>query len=583
MSGTDILDTEAPETPEPPGHQQGERFRLLRRLSERTPLRTKLITAVLLLVIVALTVISFTSTYVLRSYLTTAHDPELVSTYQQTAVEIQQGGIFKYTDTLGQLSGDVYIGLQPYGEQISPAMPAGGNFLNNGNPPSQSVPNVPSTQAWAKANTGKHLTLGSVSGPDTWRVIVSPVTTSTDQTGTLIVAYDLGDINAVVVQLVRVDVIVSVAIIIVLTVVAVGIVRSNLRPLDDIELTAGQIAAGHLNHRVPEGDPRTEIGSLGRSLNIMLTQIERAFHAQGEAEQAAHQSEERMRRFIADAAHELRTPLTTIRGFAAHYRQRGGTGDWSARMPADGSGLSSGTGAGYSPAVGSASSGAGAESGAMSGEELDRLMSRVESEATRMGLLVEDLLTLARLDQQRPLSKGPVDLLSLAADAVQDARIVSAGRAISLSVAPGTAFIVDGDEARLRQVLANLVNNAITHTPAGTAVRVKIARGVLEASAARGTYEPVPAVVLDVEDDGPGMAPEQAQRVFERFYRADAARNRASGGTGLGLAIVAGLVSAHGGTVAVRTAPGRGADFQVKLPLSPDVLGVDDGDDGDDD
>jgi len=260
--------------------------------------------------------------------LTTAHDPELSSTFQQNALEIQQGGVFRYTDTLGQLSGDVYIGLQSYGDQISPAMPAGGNFLNNGNPPSQSVPNVPSTQAWAKANAGHHLTLGSVAGDDTWRVIVSPVTTSNDQTGTLIVAYDLGDINAVVAQLARVDVIVSVAIIIVLTVVAVGIVRSNLRPLDDIELTAGQIAAGHLDHRVPEGDPRTEIGSLGRSLNIMLTQIERAFHAQGEAEQAAHQSEERMRRFIADAAHELRTPLTTIRGFAAHYRQRGGTGGW---------------------------------------------------------------------------------------------------------------------------------------------------------------------------------------------------------------------------------------------------------------
>ena len=182
---------------------------------------------------------------------------------------------------------------------------------------------------------------------------------------------------------------------------------------------------------------------------------------------------------------------------------------------------------------------------------------------------------------------------------MQDARIVSPGRPIDLLVAPGTAFLVEGDEPRLRQVLANLVNNAITHTPAGAPVRVKIARGTLEAGPAYGpasagadaengwgaaTAEPaarreVPAIVLDVEDDGPGMTAEQAQRVFERFYRADAARNRASGGTGLGLAIVAGLVSAHGGTVSVRTAPGQGADFQVKLPLSPDALGIDDGDD----
>ena len=242
----------------------------------------------------------------------------------------------------------------------------------------------------------------------------------------------------------------------------------------------------------------------------------------------------------------------------------------------------------------------------MSPEDLDHLVGRVEGEAARMGLLVEDLLTLARLDQQRPLAKSPVDLLTLAVDAVQDARIVSPGRPIDLIVAPGTAFLVNGDEPRLRQVLANLVNNAITHTPAGTPVRVKIARGTLEAqaqpanrtssaggpaeqngwggsaSAAYASPAPgreVPAIVLDVEDDGPGMSTEQAQRVFERFYRADAARNRASGGTGLGLAIVAGLVSAHGGTVSVRTAPGQGADFQVKLPLSPDALAVDDADD----
>jgi two-component system, OmpR family, sensor kinase len=234
----------------------------------------------------------------------------------------------------------------------------------------------------------------------------------------------------------------------------------------------------------------------------------------------------------------------------------------------------------------------------------------VESEATRMGMLVEDLLTLARLDQQRPLSMGPVDVLTLAADAVQDARIVSPERPIDLIVAPGTAFLIEGDEARLRQVLANLVNNAITHTPTGTPVRVKIGRGTLEAGRTRGTVGPdgnvvampggqsrpwdsgdvapatgehlVPAVVLDVEDDGPGMAPEQAQRVFERFYRADAARNRASGGSGLGLAIVAGLVAAHGGTVSVYTAPGHGADFQVKLPLSPDVLAAEDPDADDD-
>jgi two-component system OmpR family sensor kinase len=419
----------------------------------------------------------------------------------------------------------------------------------------------------------------------------------------MVIAVDLGAVGAVVHQLIVVELIVGTAIVIVLAIVGVAVVRANLRPLDDIEMTAGEIAKGHLDHRVPEGDPRTEIGSLGRSLNAMLTQIERAFHAQGRAEQAAHESEERMRRFVADAAHELRTPLTTIRGFAAHYRQRGGASSVRPGAPEPNSSFRTDA-ADSGPST--ASPVTGARQDGMSPEDLDHLVGRVEAEAARMGMLVEDLLTLARLDQQRPLAKAPVDLLTLAVDAVQDARIVSPGRPIDLIVAPGTAFLVNGDEPRLRQVLANLVNNAITHTPAGTPVRVRIARGTLEAqaqpanktssaggpaeqngwggsaSAAYASPAPgreVPAIVLDVEDDGPGMSTEQAQRVFERFYRADAARNRASGGTGLGLAIVAGLVSAHGGTVSVRTAPGQGADFQVKLPLSPDALAVDDADD----
>jgi two-component system OmpR family sensor kinase len=228
-------------------------------------------------------------------------------------------------------------------------------------------------------------------------------------------------------------------------------------------------------------------------------------------------------------------------------------------------------------------------------------MHRLEAEASRMGLLVEDLLQLARLDQQRPLDLAPVDLLALAADAVQDARLVAPDRSIDLAVAPGAAFIVNGDEPRLRQVIGNLVNNALTHTPSGTPVRVRIGSGTLvpptEGGPARGggpgagralpgsrpAARPLPAVLLDVEDDGPGMTTEQAQHVFERFYRADQARNRASGGTGLGLAIVAGLVAAHGGTVSVRTAPGDGADFQVRLPLSPDARDDDDADQEDED
>ena len=343
----------------------------------------------------------------------------------------------------------------------------------------------------------------------------------------------------------------------VLLIVGIAVVRANLRPLVDIEETAEEIAEGHLNRRVPERDPRTEIGSLGRSLNIMLSQIEAAFHAREESEAAAHQNEERMRRFIADASHELRTPLTAIRGFAEYYRQRGGlVTHWDKS-------------AASSASADEADSDARYMGGGLTPDDLDRIMHRVEKEAARMGLLVEDLLLLARLDQQRPLARQPIDLLSLAADAVHDARLLAPARTIDLSVQPGAAFLVIGDDARLRQVIGNLMSNALTHTPDGSPIEVSIGSGTLDP---RVPGSP-PAVTLDVTDHGPGMAPEQAQRVFERFYRADQARTRTTGGSGLGLAIVSALVTAHGGTASVRTAPGRGATFRIALPLAPEAQG----------
>jgi two-component system, OmpR family, sensor kinase len=195
-----------------------------------------------------------------------------------------------------------------------------------------------------------------------------------------------------------------------------------------------------------------------------------------------------------------------------------------------------------------------------------------------MGLLVEDLLLLARLDQQRPLARQPVDLLVLAADAVHDARLLAPARTIDLSVQPGAAFLVVGDEARLRQVIGNLMSNALTHTPDGTPVEVSVSSGTLDPQAGDHT----PAAILDVTDHGPGMSQEQAHRVFERFYRADQARARTTGGSGLGLAIVRALVAAQGGVTSVRTSPGQGATFRIALPLEPEALGhPDDADPGD--
>jgi two-component system, OmpR family, sensor kinase len=627
MSEPDALATE---TPDPPWRPQGDpdsrpRRGAFRRLSERTPLRTKLIASVLALVAMALAAIMVVSFVIVQSDLYTQRDRQLEGVFGTLQSDFQSAGrdpLVKQLNTAFSAGGSgIIVGVQQLKSQLSPYSQSNSypGFSNSYS--KQAVPELPTGQ-WASSSKSELIIADGQSSSDTWRVIGQAVPVTSPTTGNVVTAFmfaavDLGPVGAEIQRLILVELLVGIAIVIVLAIVGIGVVRANLRPLNDIELTAGQIAKGHLDHRVPEGDPRTEIGSLGRSLNTMLSQIERAFHAQEESEQAAHESEERMRRFIADASHELRTPLTTIRGFAAHYRMRGGAGGRrvGVGVGVGGGAAVSGAGAGRTgaggPAVGGAAvGGAGFGRGAdeqssrtealvpgsadgvllsgptddgMSPADLDHLIGRVEAEATRMGLLVEDLLTLARLDQQRPLNIAPVDLLTLAADAVQDARIVSPDRSIDLIVAPGTAFLVDGDEPRLRQVLANLVNNAITHTPAGTPVRVKIASGMLEggrpdavpAVAVPAVAVPaiaVPAVVLDVEDDGQGMPAEQAQRVFERFYRADAARNRASGGTGLGLAIVAGLVNAHGGSVSVRTAPGRGADFQVRLPLSPDAL-----------
>jgi signal transduction histidine kinase len=513
-----------------PRNRAARAWDAVRRLSDRTSLRTKLVASLLVLVILALGVIDFVSINQLQGYLVGRADHQLQS----------------FANQMLPASG---FPQEPTGPQIGSFMTAGvynqsGQLVDGGR--GQGLLNIPDDGAWFTANANRYVTVGTQAGGQS-RVYVDPFTVN-DTTYYLLVASDLSSVYTTVRELTGLDIIVSVVIVAVMAAIGFAVVQANLRALVEIEETAGEIADGHLERRVPERDPRTEIGSLGRSLNTMLSQIESAFHAREESEAAAHQSEERMRRFIADASHELRTPLTAIRGFAEYYRQRGGlVQQWDEdEQPQAVNGLSP--------------------------EDLDRIMHRVEAEAARMGLLVEDLLLLARMDQQRPLTRNPIDLLSLAADAVHDTRMIAPNRTIDLKVQPGAAFLVIGDEARLRQVIGNLMSNALTHTPDGTPIEVSISSGVLDPRASIQQ----PAVILDVKDQGPGMAPEQAQRVFERFYRADQARNRKTGGSGLGLAIVAALVAAHGGVASVRTAPGRGATFRVALPLAPEAHGWDD-------
>jgi two-component system OmpR family sensor kinase len=546
-------------------------WQALHDLSDRTPLRTKLITSLLVLVAAALVAISVSSGWVLRSYLTTQDDGQLQSIYDSVVsngIVTPQGNAPVPGEVYRMGTSNVLAGVQVPGTPLS--IPGGqsgiGSWGGNSSLP-KSLPTVPTSQAWANANDGKLVTVPAQSGHDTWRVITGPVsyqlTTGSgtqEVDGTLVIGIDLGNINQVIGRLALTELIVGLIILLILTMATVAVVRANLRPLVDIEETAGEIADGHLNRRVPERDPRTEIGSLGRSLNIMLSQIETAFHAREESEAAAHHSEERMRRFVADAGHELRTPLTAIRGFAEYYRQRGGlVPHWDRKAPA--APAAGGLGGGVPPGASTA--------GGLTPDDLDRIMQRVEKEAARMGLLVEDLLLLARLDQQRPLARQPIDLLSLAGDAVHDARLLAPSRTIDLSVQPGAAFLVTGDEPRLRQVIGNLMSNALTHTPDGTPIEVSIGSGTLDPRLPNSS----PAVTLDVTDHGPGMTTEQAQRVFERFYRTDQARTRATGGSGLGLAIVNALVTAHGGVASVRTAPNKGATFRIALPLAPEARG----------
>ena len=527
----------------------------LRQLPGRTPLRVKMITALLALVALALAVISVASLTVFRNYQIDRASQQVTDLYNREYMALQAGhGLNFGVNPLGPYLIALVEGGRSLAWQAAqpPGMPAG-----------SSLPNVPTSDSWFKAHSGRLVTVNAVSGSDTWQVVAQQFSiTSTDLSGqsqtqnvTLIAGVDLGDINGTISQLAGIDLIVSVIIIAGLAIVGVAIVRASLRPLTDIERTAQAIAAGDLSRRVPDQDPVTEVGRLGRSLNTMLSQIESSFYAQAQSEAAARRSEERMRQFVADASHELRTPLTAMRGYAEYYRQLGGLqDDRPAPGPPEDASVPSGSNGPPRNELGS--------NGRLSRADMDRIMQRVEQESARMGVLVEDMLLLARLDQQRPIEHRPVDLLTLAADAVQDARIIAPDRDITLDVGSGAAFLILGDEVRLRQVIGNLMNNALTHTPDGTAVAVRLLAG---------PRQPVPSVVLEVADRGPGLRQDQAEHVFERFYRADQARTRTAGGTGLGLAIVAALVAAHDGTVALKTAPGQGATFRITLPLAPEA------------
>jgi two-component system OmpR family sensor kinase len=495
----------------------------------RLPLRVRLLVIVVLLLVTAMTVTSLVSLHLLQNNLRDQVDEQLRQKGQ--AAVYNAFPALNQSSARSLLLSDYYVqfaGSDGSDPDEACTQDPGGGCVDS--------PDLPAlTAAYVAEHEGRAFTVRDSDGGDPWRVVVFRARVSgTTTTLNVAVALPLSGATRTLADFRTVALSVGIAVLALGGLAAALAIRRSFRPLDDIERTASAIAAGDLSQRVPVAPPGTEIGRLSTALNTMLTQIEALFRSQ-------QRSEDQMRRFVADASHELRTPLAAIRGFAELYRQG------AVREP----------------------------------DDVAHVMGRIEGESTRLGRLVEDLLALARLDEaqrRRVRSRDPVDLAVVASDAVHDARALAPDRAVRLvgvedGVGPGSAVVL-ADESGMRQVLTNLLANAVHHTPAGTPVEVAVGR-VLGPSG--------PESVVEVRDHGPGLTPEQAERVFERFYRVDSSRRRGTGGgSGLGLAIVATIVDVHGGTVAVSPTPGGGATFRVRFRADGAASALEDeGDDGD--
>jgi two-component system OmpR family sensor kinase len=498
-------------------------------------LRSRLMVVVVALAAVALIVANVAGLVLLRSYLTDRVDEQLdrlIRPYASGAVPEAGAGLPRSGRLPGGGPGQAVLIFRADATALPGLLSA-----DELSPPRLGT----FADLTARAEDKKPFTVGSEDGRSSWRVLVAPTASG----GLALVALSLRDVDATADRLLLIDGVVMLLLVLVLGLAAALVVRLGLRPLTRMETISTEITAGDLSRRVDQTDPHTEPGRLGIALNTMLDRIG--------AEMAARiASEQRLRQFLADASHELRTPLTSIRGFAELYRR----------------------------------------GGAPPGPVLDEAMSRIEGEADRMGVLVEDLLLLARLNVQRPMRRQPVDLLAIAADTIRDAHARMPDRPVRLAVlGPDVggfeAVTVRGDDYRLRQVATNLVGNALQHTPPGTQIIVRVGRvdaagaGALPpgSAAERNGSGEVGTVgggsgglaVLEVADNGPGIPAQHVGHIFERLYRIDPSRSRSPGvGSGLGLSIVAAIVQGHGGRVELATAEGRGATFRVLLPADLD-------------
>jgi two-component system OmpR family sensor kinase len=464
----------------------------MRRRLASLPLRVRLVLVVVVLVTAGLLVAGVATRYELENFLIDRIDQQFGPA--QHPLEMELGG----NDPDGDHLAPNLEGVLPRGSYAALITPGSGEpsefYSSQGTPPAELRVLARSAPFGLSTAGGYRID-----------VVTAPGGPGAPGNSRLAVAIPLSDVHSTLDRLVLLELLIGLVVLAAVAAVAYLLVRHELRPLIQIEDTAAAIAGGDLARRVDEADPATEIGSLGRSLNAMLAQIEQAFDER-------RRSEQRLRRFVADASHELRTPLTSVRGYAELFRR----------------------GAADRP------------------DDLAIVMSRIEAEAVRMGVLVEDLLLLARLDQGRAIERQPVDVAALVAELVDDHRMLYAGWPIELHSSEVPHVL--GDELRLRQAIGNVLANARLHTPAGTPIAVSVSQRLDE-------------VVIEVADRGPGIPADELERVFERFFRADPSRARASGGSGLGLSIVASIAEAHGGRVEAENRPDEGAVFRLVLPL----------------
>lgn len=459
------------------------------------PLRVRLVLLLGVLLVVALGVTSLTTLTLLKRSLIAQVDDNLTSAIHL----LEARGSWPSDDSSSDTVSNYYMRV---------IAPDGSTYMNApATTGTDSVPDIPSiTYQEMLQVSGDIRTVGSVQGDSTWRMVFVRGVDQYNTPVTVAIALPLDALQDTLAQMQLFMAMVGLGVVIVAGVAGYAAVQRSLRGLRAIEDTAADVvASGDLTRRAPVAPDSTEVGRLGTSFNAMVANLETAFAAQAA-------SESRMRRFVSDASHELRTPLASIRGYGELYRM-----------------------------------------GAVPQDQLSSTFGRIESEAIRMSTLVNDLLALARLDEgTQELRLSRVNLTAIAQDALDDLRALDSTRPGEV-IADGPVW-VEADADRIRQVVTNLIGNAIQHTPPGTAVEIAV-----------GT--PSGWAALEVRDHGPGVPPEAADRIFERFYRPDTSRARTSGGSGLGLAIVATIVGAHGGTASFRPTPGGGATLSIYLPL----------------